>query len=123
MSSDLTLSGGICERLNTGDSNDESIWNSKSTLQFLSIKRVTANPGPGNPNATDRYRIIISDGLHFLQAMLATQLNYLVEEDRIVKHTIALVEGMSCQTIIEKRSVSRLSYLPQRSDLMTTTGL
>src|SRR6267154_4463269 len=118
MSSDLTLSGGICQRLHTGDSNDETIWSTKPTLQFLSIKKVVpgANPGPNNPNATtDRYRIIISDGQHFLQAMLATQLNYLVEEDRIGKNTIALVENMSCQTITDKRSVSRLSPFVQRS--------
>jgi replication factor A1 len=118
MSTDLTLSGGICQRLHTGDSNDESIWGTKPTLQFLSIKKVVpgANPGLNNPNATtDRYRIIISDGLHFLQAMLATQLNYLVEEDRIGKNTIALIENMSCQTITDKRSVSRLSPFVQRS--------
>jgi replication factor A1 len=110
MSSDLTLSGGICQKLHTGDSNDESIWSTKPTLQFLSIKKVVgAIPGSNNPNApADRYRIIISDGLNFLQAMLATQLNYLVEEDRIGKNTIAVVENMSCQTITDKRSVSRL---------------
>lgn len=119
----LTLSEGICQRLNTGDSNDESLWSSKPTLQFLSIKKVVpaanqaANPGPANNAnaATDRYRIIISDGLHFLQAMLATQLNYLVEDDRIGKNTIALIESMSCQNILDKRSVSHLSRLSQRS--------
>jgi len=113
MSSDLTLSGGICQRLHAGDSKDESLWSTKPTLQFLSIKKVVpgANPGLNNLNATtDRYRIIISDGLHFLQAMLATQLNYLVEEDRIGKNTIALIDNMSCQTITEKRSVFQLSF-------------
>jgi replication factor A1 len=118
MNTDLTLSAGICQRLHAGDSNDQSIWSTKPTLQFLSIKKVVpgANPGPNNPNATtDRYRIIISDGLHFLQAMLATQLNYLVEEDRIGKNTIALIENMSCQTITDKRSVSRLSPFIQIS--------
>jgi replication factor A1 len=113
MSTDLTLSGGICQRLHVADINDQSVWGAKPTLQFLSIKKVVpgANPGPNNPNATtDRHRIIISDGVNFLQAMLATQLNYLVVEDRIGKNTIALVENMSCQTIAEKRYVSRLSH-------------
>jgi replication factor A1 len=115
-----TLSEGICQKLNTADSNDEALWSSKPTLQFLSIKKVVpaANqPGPANnANATtDRYRIIISDGQNFLQAMLATQLNYLVEDDRIGKNTVALIESMSCQNILDKRSVSRLSYLSQRS--------
>ena len=104
-----TLSVGICQRLNSGDKDDESLWNSKPTVQFLSIKKVSASntsSTANNPNsATDRYRIIISDGQNFLQAMLATQLNHLVEEDRIGKNTIAVIENMSCQHILEKRSV------------------
>ena len=119
MSSDLTLSEGICQRLNSGDSDDESLWSSKPTLQFLSIKKVVPATNPGTTNnanaTTDRYRIIISDGLHFLQAMLATQLNYLVEDDRIGKNTIALIDSMSCQNILDKRFVSQLSSSFQRS--------
>jgi replication factor A1 len=107
-----TLTLGICERLNAGDQDDESLWNSKPTLQLLSIKKVSPNTSStaNNPNATatDRYRIIISDSVHFLQAMLATQLNHLVEEDRIGKHTIAVIDNMSCQTIQEKRFVCRV---------------
>jgi len=109
--SDISLSEGICQRLNSGDKDDESLWNSKPTLQFLSIKKVVANSAGGattnNANSPIyRYRIIISDGLYFLQAMLATQLNFLVEDDRISKNTIAVIENMSCQYIMEKRSVS-----------------
>jgi len=116
MSTEHTLAEGMCQRLNSGDRDDESLWNSKPTLQLLSIKKVIPATNPDNANAsTDRYRIIISDGQNFLQAMLATQLNHLVEEDRIGKNTIALIESMSCQTILDKRSVSRLSPLFQRS--------
>ncbi|KAI0295475.1 replication factor-a protein [Russula brevipes] len=77
MSTDLALSEGICQRLNSADKDDESLWNSKPALQFLSIKK----------------------------AMLATQLNHLVEEDRICKNTVAVIENMSCQYILEKRLV------------------
>lgn len=116
MSADHQLTEGICNRLNSGDKDDESLWNSMPTLQFLSIKKVVASGAtnsPGNPSTstTDRYRIIISDGIHFLQAMLATQLNYLVEEDRIGKNTIAVIETMSCQSILDKRSVYSLLLL------------
>ncbi|KAH9001416.1 replication factor-a protein [Lactarius akahatsu] len=112
MSTDLTQ--GICERLNFGDKDDEYLWGTKPTLQFLSIKKVVASAATNSPNnqgapTTDRYRIIISDGVHFLQAMLATQLNHLVEEDRIGKNTIALIENMSCQHIMDKRLVILLS--------------
>ncbi|KAI9466060.1 replication factor-a protein [Lactarius psammicola] len=108
MSGDHQLTQGICERLNFGDKDDESLWNSKPTLQFLSIKKVVASAIKA-ASTTDRYRIIISDGVHFLQAMLATQLNYLVEEDRIGKNTIAAIESMSCQHIMDKRLVILLS--------------
>ncbi|KAH9180401.1 replication factor-a protein [Lactarius sanguifluus] len=71
----------------------------KPTLQFLSIKKVVASAATNSPSnqgapTNDRYRIIISDGVHFLQAMLATQLNYL---------------NMSCQHIMDKRLVILLS--------------
>lgn len=118
MSTDLALSEGICQRLNSADKDDESLWNSKPALQFLSIKKVpVSNPGTANNanTTTDRYRIIISDGLHFLQAMLATQLNHLVEEDRICKNTVAVIENMSCQYILEKRSVVVYHLLHQRA--------
>jgi len=114
MSTDITpaLSEGICQRLNSGEKDDEALWNSKPTLQFLSIKKVQPNSIAGTANnpstvTADRYRIIISDGLYFLQAMLATQLNHLVEDERVGKNTIAVIENMSCQLIQEKRFVYR----------------
>ncbi|KAI9460036.1 replication factor-a protein [Russula earlei] len=117
----LSLTEGICQRLNSGDKDDESLWNSKPTLQFLSIKKVVAsnNAGaPGNSNSViDRYRIIISDGLHFLQAMLATQLNFLVEEDRVGKNTVAVIENMSCQHIMDKRLVILLGLKVLQRDV------
>ncbi|KAH8998320.1 replication factor-a protein [Lactarius hatsudake] len=112
MSTDLTQ--GICERLNSGDKDDESLWDTKPNLQLLSIKKVVANAATKSPEnqgapTTDRYGTIISDGVHFLQAMLATQLNYLVEEHRIGKNTIAFIENMSCQYVMDKRLVTLLS--------------
>ena len=118
MSAEHQLTEGICQRLNSGDKDDESLWSSKPTLQFLSIKKVVASGTTNSSNnqgtsSNDRYRIIISDGQYFLQAMLATQLNYLVEEDRIGKNTIASIETMSCQHILDKRSVCYLLALLQ----------
>ncbi|KAF8275181.1 hypothetical protein EI94DRAFT_1712527 [Lactarius quietus] len=145
MSGDHQLTDGICQRLNSGDKDDESLWNSTPTLQFLSIKKVVASGATSSSNnqgasTNDRYRIIISDGQHFLQAMLATQLNYLVEEDRIGKNTIAIIESMSCQHILDKRLVILLGLRvlhrdsqkignpapilpPQQSDPVATTSV
>lgn len=98
------LTGGICKRLNEANADDQSLFNSEHTVQFLSIKKVT--PTTSNTSASvDRYRIIISDGTHFLQAMLATQLNHLVDENAIGKNTIAVIEKLTCNFVQEKRCV------------------
>ncbi|EIW60181.1 replication factor-a protein [Trametes versicolor FP-101664 SS1] len=51
----------------------------------------------------DRYRVIVSDGEHFLQSMLATQLNHLVEEEQILKHSIAVIEKFTCNLVQGKK--------------------
>ncbi|KAI0053916.1 replication factor-a protein [Auriscalpium vulgare] len=100
------LSEGICLRLASGERPDDDLWTSTPTLQFLSVKKVASGgiSSTGSPNP-DRYRLILSDGTHFLQAMLATQLNHLVEENLIGKNTIATIERMSCNVVQEKRLV------------------
>jgi replication factor A1 len=95
----VQLSAGSCLRLSAAAPDDESVFGVEHTVQFLSIKKVNAP----NPGGTDRHRIIISDGLHFIQAMLATQLNELVNNNTIGKHTIATIEKLTCNYVQEKR--------------------
>lgn len=95
------LTAGICSRLNDLSNIDEDILNSKPTIQFLSFKKVP--PTTGVAANVDRYRIIISDGEHFLQAMLATQLNHLIEKEEIKKHSIVVIEKFSCNLVQDKR--------------------
>lgn len=94
------LTGGIFKRLFETDELDESLLESRPTVQFLSYKKVATG---GTTNNVDRYRIIVSDGEHFLQAMLSTQLNYLIEENHIAKHTIAIVDKFACNMVQGKR--------------------
>jgi replication factor A1 len=93
------LSAGICLRLHNADPEDEDLFTAGHTVQFLSIKQVT----PGSNAALDRYRIIISDGEHFLQAMLATQLNTLVQDNSIGKNTVAIINKLTCNFVQNKR--------------------
>ena len=111
-SSTPQLTSGICERLQVGDRDDLELWDSSPTVQFLSIKKVSAGITTGNSSSTDRFRIIVSDGVHFVQAMLATQLNHLVEEAVISKNTVAKLEKITCNVIQEKRFVpiAKMSY-------------
>jgi len=96
------LTAGSCEQLQTAAPSDAAIFDSPHTIQFLSIKKVS-NPSTSNSAPVDRYRIIISDGVHFTQAMLATQLNNMVVEGTITKHSVAVVEKATCNTVQGKR--------------------
>lgn len=98
------LSTGSIKLFQVADPNDAQVFNSEYTLQFLSIKKVGSNTAPSAP--PERYRIIISDGVHYMQAMLATQLNDMVHDNSITRNTIAVVDKLTCNYVQEKRYVS-----------------
>jgi len=50
-------------------------------LQVLAVKKINSTA----PNATERWRVVLSDGVHFIQSMLATQLNSLIQNNEIQK--------------------------------------
>lgn len=93
------LTAGICSRLNETEHSEE-LLSSKPIVQILSVKRVGSTAGP---NPIDRYRIIVSDGEHFLQSMLATQLNHFVDDGQIIKNTICRLDKFTCNLVQEKR--------------------
>ncbi|THH28502.1 hypothetical protein EUX98_g5682 [Antrodiella citrinella] len=93
------LTAGICSRLNEPEHSDE-LLSSTPIVQILSVKRVGSTNGP---NPIDRYRIIVSDGEHFLQSMLATQLNHFVDDGKINKNTICRLDKFTCNMVQEKR--------------------
>jgi replication factor A1 len=79
---------------------DEQLLNSPHILQVLSVKLLPQQP---KPNTVDRYRIIISDGLNFIQAMIATQLNVLIAQDQIVKNSIIKVTRLTSNLVQGKK--------------------
>lgn len=90
------LTSGFCQRAFT----DETVGTEKPTVQILSVKKINANGQSGQ----DRYRsatlielyrfaklmirIILSDGVHFIQSMLATQLNAYVDDKSLDRNTV-----------------------------------
>lgn len=102
MDVDYHLSAGACARITQASPDDQEAWGMQPTVQFLSIKKLP-NSSPMNP---DRYRLIISDGVHFVQAMLATQLNEMVENNTIKKHSVVVLERYTSNVVQNKRSVS-----------------
>jgi replication factor A1 len=98
------LTTGSVHRLHDADPDDDDLFSMPHTLQILSIKKVNA----AATGSVDRYRIIISDGISFMQAMLATQLNHMVNDNTIGKHTVIAVDKLTCNIVQEKRYATRL---------------
>lgn len=109
----VQLTAGSVARLHYAEPDEEDIFNYPHTLQLLYIKKI-------NTSGTDRYRIILSDGENYCQAMLTTQLNSMVQTNSIEKHTVVLVDRMTSSFIQEKRYVL---YSTKRPLLMTHFSL
>ncbi|ESO97542.1 hypothetical protein LOTGIDRAFT_208727 [Lottia gigantea] len=87
------LSGGAIEAIINGESPEKPI------LQVVSFKKL----GSGN---AERYRIMLSDGdLIYSHAMLATQLNELMENGKVDNNCVIQVERYLCNTVQNGRRV------------------
>ncbi|ORY52620.1 replication factor-a protein [Rhizoclosmatium globosum] len=68
-------------------------------LQILNVKKMAA----ATPDTPDRFRVIVSDGYHAMQGMLATQLNALVLNESITKHSILRCDKILANDVGGKR--------------------
>ncbi|KZT05329.1 uncharacterized protein LAESUDRAFT_714890 [Laetiporus sulphureus 93-53] len=84
------LTAGIVKRLGDTNSVPADVLESQPTVQFLAFKKVAL---ASEAAATmDRYCVIMSDGQHFLQSMIATLLNEFIETGQVGKHSVAVIE-------------------------------
>jgi replication factor A1 len=93
------LTTGVLDRVLESEP-DTALFESQPILQFLSIKIVDPKH-VGTPG--ERYRVIVSDGHHYLQSMLATQLNNYVHDKSIGKCSIVRLTRFTVSTVREKR--------------------
>jgi len=93
---DPQLSAGICARLTDYNGPpDDPVLTETHTVQVLTVKSV----GSAGQGANDRFRMILSDGQTILQAMLATQLNHLLNDHSIQKNTVIRIKRMSANMV------------------------
>ncbi|MED6147417.1 hypothetical protein PIB30_043809 [Stylosanthes scabra] len=71
----------------------------KPVLQVMDLKHVQSNQCN-----TERYRLVLSDGTHFQQGMLATQKNDLIHSGRLQKGSIILLHQYTC-SIVQGRTI------------------
>ncbi|CDF32539.1 Replication factor-a protein 1 Rpa1 [Chondrus crispus] len=74
---------------------------SNPVVQICELKRISqAN---ANASAPPRYRLAVSDGVHFQQAMLATQLNSLIDDGKISLFCLVRLNDFICNSLLNKR--------------------
>jgi replication factor A1 len=98
------LTPGTIQRLRTAPSEDLDVLKSEYVVQILSLKKI----GAATVNGPDRYRIIISDGVFYMQAMLATPLNRMVLDNTLARGSIVSLEKLTCNYLKDKRYASRV---------------
>lgn len=73
-------------------------------LQVNDVKLVNTSQ-----SSTERYRMVLSDGVHMQQAMLATQLNVIVKEGKLMKGSIVQLNEFICNIIQGRRIIIVIS--------------
>ncbi|KAJ3730386.1 replication factor-A protein 1 [Lentinula raphanica] len=96
------LDTGICQRISSATFNEDELLDRSITLQVLSLNKVGRHQDNTNLHS-DRYRIVLSDGAHFLQAVLGTHLNNMVVEENLRKNTLVCIERLSFGYVRERR--------------------
>lgn len=91
--------GAIAQMIQTADP-ASSIQN--PVCQILSIKKIQASATSAS-NVGDRYRIILSDGVHYAQAMLASQKRFMVESGELEKHCLVRVSQYASNSVQNRR--------------------
>ncbi|KAJ3687738.1 hypothetical protein LUZ61_016902 [Rhynchospora tenuis] len=72
----------------------------KLVLQISDVRQVSTVQ-----NTTERYRMLLSDGTHTQQAMLATKLNSLVKEGNLQAGSIVQLNDYNLQVLQSKREI------------------
>jgi len=67
------------------------------SLQVLNIKKISANTV--NTAKSDRFRLILSDGSHFQQAMVTTKLNELITSGEMKMNCIVCLKQYICNEV------------------------
>ncbi|KAK6947315.1 Replication factor A, C-terminal [Dillenia turbinata] len=91
----VELTKGAIEEICNG--NGEKL---KPVIQVSDIKMV----GQGDPKKTERYRVMLSDGVHCQQGMLATQKNILVSSGHLQKGSIVRLTEFIC-SVVQNRTI------------------
>ena len=88
----------------------QALWEGKTdikpVLQVVDLKKLVPPPSSqANASGQQRYRVNLSDGRHYVQAMLATQMVELVDRGDFAQGAIVRLEEFMCNPIHGRRIV------------------
>jgi len=90
------LTDGAIARIHGGDTTGNPV------VQVMEIKKIAA---PNAQTSQDKYRLVISDGQYFQQALMGTQLNSLVTEEQIRVNAAVRLNEFLCNVVQNRRII------------------
>ncbi|KAF1804516.1 hypothetical protein V8B55DRAFT_1499736 [Mucor lusitanicus] len=109
----MSLSTGAIKVLYDEDKTNP--LHSNPTVQIINIKAVTVQGGI-------RHRVIISDGVNFMQAMLAQQHSPLVDSEQIKRHSIISLKEFVCNPLQNRKILILLNFDVVQVDVDSKIG-
>jgi replication factor A1 len=76
----------------------------KPVLQVADLRPITTKSAATAARQSERFRLLLSDGVHSQQAMLSTDHNSLVKDGSLRVGSIVCLQEITCNTIQERRS-------------------
>ena len=99
---DFQLTSGSCEQLQVTAPDDSPLARAPHILQVLLVKQID---NAGTTTGTRWFRMILSDGVHFIQGVLASALNPVVESGSLTRNTIVIISSVYFGRVSFKRCV------------------
>ncbi|XP_040986681.1 replication protein A 70 kDa DNA-binding subunit A-like [Juglans microcarpa x Juglans regia] len=90
----INLTEGAIMMMCRGELKAEEV---KPVLQVIDVKQVSTQAQ--QHSNTERYRVLLSDGSHHQQGMLATQMNALVKEGKLQKGSVVQLTQFVCNVV------------------------
>lgn len=100
MAINLNLTNNAIGRIWDGEFKNEED-EVKPIVQVVDIKLLSSSSGQQN----ERYRILLSDGVHLQQGMLGTQMNYLVHQKKLQKGSVVQLSQFVGQLIQNRKII------------------
>ncbi|KII85927.1 hypothetical protein PLICRDRAFT_301619 [Plicaturopsis crispa FD-325 SS-3] len=90
------LSDGVCLRYHRANPDDNALLHTTHALQVLEVTKDPPRMNDVDNYSDDQYRVVLSDGSHFVPAVLNHSLNYLVHHNVLGRNTVIALDHLFC---------------------------